>query len=146
MSRPRLNVQLCVVNATTHQYGPHPASNLLGVDFLREYSPDTEFPRTIGQFDVFVRFFVSNLGPSEIAVRVWHLNADGTNKERVNSYLFNVPFQTGEVFRDRVFRLLNVHLPGEGDYAVRVCRKVRHRWKGERWRVMATDYFRVVKS
>lgn len=147
MSRPRLDVQLCAVNTTTHQYGPDPPSNnLLGVDFLRAVPPDTEFPRTLGRLDVFVRFFVAHLESTTIAVRVWHLNPDGTDRERVNEYLFEVPFQPSEIFRDRVFRLVNVRLPGEGDYAVRVCRRARHKWKRDRWRVLATDYFRVVKS
>jgi len=146
MRRPRVTVQLCVVNKLTRQYGPEPDSDLLGVSFLRSYSPDTEFPRTVRRLDVFVRFFLSNAGSTRIAVRVWRLNSDGSNRERVNEYFFDVAFQRDEVFRDRVFRLINVRLPGEGDYAVRVCRQFRHKWRGERWRVLATDFFRVVKS
>lgn len=146
MARSRIDVQLCVVNKTTRQYGPDPESDLLGVNFLRSYPPDTEFPRVLKQVDVFVRFFVANAGLTRIAVRVWRLNQDGSNRERVNEFLFDVRFAPVDVFRDRVFRLLNVRLPGEGDYAVRVCRRGRHKWKGDRWLVLATDYFRVEKS
>lgn len=144
MSDPRLDVELCVVTATTHQHGSHAAYNLLGVEFLRTYSPDVEFPRTIGRLDVFTRFFVSKMTQTTIAIRIWWLKPDGTNRQRVNQYFFDVPFQVDETWRERVFRLVNVHIPGEGDYAVRVCGPAEA-WKKNRWRVLATDYFRVVK-
>jgi hypothetical protein len=47
--------------------------------------------------------------------------------------------------REEVFRIANINLPGEGLYSVRVCKHVKHRWKGLRWRVMGSDYFRVVR-
>lgn len=146
MSRSRLDVQLCVVNMTTRQYGPHPTSDLLGVDYLRTYPPDTEFPRTVDQLDVFVRFFVAEMNPTRIAVRVWHLHPDGSRRERVNEHRFVVPFHPDEVFREHVFRLKNVRIPGEGTYAVQVCRRSRHNWKGFGLRVLGTDYFHVVRS
>lgn len=149
MSRPRVFVQLCVVNMTTHQYGPHPTSNLLGVDYFRAYPPDTEFPRTIGRLDLFVRFLLrppNATDPFEIAVHVHRLNPDGTDRQQVNNFRFPVQVGQDAVAHDHVFRLVNIQIPGEGQYAVRVCRWGRHSWKGEGWRVLATDYFLVIRS
>jgi hypothetical protein len=53
----RLRVQHCLVNQTTRQYGQNPTSDLLGVDYFHTVPPDTEFPRTVGKLELFVRFF-----------------------------------------------------------------------------------------
>ena len=83
MNRRRLEVQFCVLNDITRRYGPHPTSDLLGVDYFRPVPADTEFPYTMPRLDLFVRFLVARLGPTEIAVRVRRLKDDGTNGERV---------------------------------------------------------------
>jgi hypothetical protein len=145
MSRPALEVQLCVLARTARRYGPHPTWDLLGVDFTRTVPPDTEFPRTIPRLDLLVRFLKARMGPTDIAARVWWLHPDGTSRELTSHHVFPVSFDPAERVREEPFRLINVHLPGEGLYAVRVCRRVRHRWKGMRWRVLGADYFRVVR-
>jgi hypothetical protein len=143
MNRRRLEVQFCVLNDITRRYGPHPTSDLLGVDYFRPVSADTEFPYTIPRLDLFVRFLVARLGPTEIAVRVRRLKDDGTNGERVAELRTVVPFDPADTVMERVFRLVNVPCTGEGRYAVRVCRHARRGWKGLRWRVLGTDYFLV---
>lgn len=70
MSRPRPDVQLCVLCHTARRYGPHPTWDLLGVDYTHTVPPDAEFPRYLPRLDLFVRFLVANLGPTDIAVRV----------------------------------------------------------------------------
>lgn len=149
MSRRRLDVQLCVANMTTKQYGPHPTSDLLGVDYLRSYLPDTEFPRTMSRLDVFARFFFDPPNPADplaVAVRVWWLRADGRNRTLVNHFDFSVGVGPDATVHEQVFRLVNVNVPGEGVYAVRLCRPGRHRWKGRGWVARATDYYQVVRS
>jgi hypothetical protein len=114
------------------------------VDYRRQVPPDTEFPYTVPQLDLFVRFFVASLGPTNIAVRVWRLNDDGTSREKVSELQTAVPFAPDELVREHTFRLVNVPLTGEGQYVVRVCRPVRL-WKGSGWRVLGTDYFFVTR-
>jgi hypothetical protein len=145
MSRPRLDVQFCVLCHTARRYGPHPTWDLLGVDYTYAVPSDKEFPATCPHIDLFVRFLVKDLGPTDIAVRVWWLHPDGTNREHVSHHVFPVPFNPALLVREDAFRLANIHLPGEGMYTVRVCKQVRHRWKGFRWRVMGSDYFRVMR-
>lgn len=143
MSRPRLDVQLCVLCHTARRYGPHPTWDLLGIDYTQKVSPDAEFPIFVPRLDLFVRFLVANVGPTGIAVRVWRLYDDGTNREKVGKLQTVVPFAPDELVREHTFRLVNVPLTGEGQYAVRMCRRIRHRWKGVRWRVLGADYFFV---
>jgi hypothetical protein len=138
-------MQLCVVNRATRQYGSHPTSDLLGVDYWYAVPPDTEFPWTIPRLDLFVRFLVAGLGPTAISVRVFRLADDGGVLARMCEYQFTVPFDPADRVREQSFRLPNVPLTGEGLYAVRVGRPFRHRWKGPRWRPLGTDYFYVVR-
>lgn len=56
----RIAVHHFVANLTTRQYGPHPMSDLLGVDYILEVPPDTEFPRWLPRMDVFARFYLSS--------------------------------------------------------------------------------------
>lgn len=145
MSRPRLDVQFCALCRTARRYGSHPTWDLLGLDYTQQFPPDTEFPRVIPRLDLFVRFLVAGGGPAGIAVRVWWLYPNGMDRERVLHRPFSVMLDPTAPVREDVFRLVNIPVPGEGLYAVRVCRRVRHRWKGLRWRVMKSEFFQVVR-
>jgi hypothetical protein len=145
MSGRRLDVQVCLLNATTRRYGPHPTSDLLGVDYRMAVPPDTEFPRVVPRLDLFVRFVVAGVGPTEIEIRVIRLDDDGSVRERVSSFRHTVPFAPTERVREHSFRLANVRLTGEGLYAVRIGRRVRAGWRGVRWRTLGSDYFYVVR-
>jgi hypothetical protein len=120
-------------------------ADLLGVGYTYTVPPDTEFPREIPRADVYVRFLVAGLGPTEIEVRVIRLDEQGETLQRVADHKYLVPFAPTERVREHVFRLANVRLTGEGVYAVRVGRRVRHRWKGMWWRTLGIDYFSVVR-
>jgi len=147
MSRMKLAAQTCLVSTVTRQYGQDQTSDLLGVNYYLTVPADTEFPRAIPRKDAFVRFFVTNGKPTNITIFVWWLHEDGTDRERVGAYRFAVPFRLDERVRDQPFRLANVELKGLGPYAVRVCHRRRHPWKRRMvWRVLATDYFRVLRS
>lgn len=149
MRRPRYRVQLCVLSSSASRYGPYPAYNLLGVEYFRSYLPDTEFPRTISQVSLFVRLFLEPPNPTDpfnVVIQVWRLKPDGADREQVNNFTFPVQVDRDAAAHSHAFRLRNVHIPGEGQYAVRVCRRRRRSWKGEVWRVLATDYFVVIRS
>ena len=141
----RLRVQHCVLAATVSQSGPNPTSNLLGVDYYPlTLAPDVEFPRAIGRIDLFVRFFPRKLGPTPIAVRVYWEAPAGGRRSRVGDYRFQLPFTPTVRVLDRVFRLVNVHLPGRGLYSVRVCWKRTHPWRRVPvWQRLASEWFEV---
>lgn len=145
----RVRVQHCIVNATTRQYGPNPTSDLLGVDYFHTVPADTEFPLTLGKLELFVRFFGSNGIAGRVRVTVSRLYSDGSDRQLVYRRAFNIstPGVTGGVVLDRGFKLINVLIPGEGTYAVRVMRGGRRSWEAKRrWRVLATEYFLISRS
>jgi hypothetical protein len=145
----RLRVQHCVVNATTRQYGPSPTSDLLGVDYFHTVPADTEFPRAVGKLELFVRFFGTNGISGRVRVTVSLLNPDGTDRELVYRKVFNLPTSTasGLVVLDKGFKLLNMLIPAEGTYAVRVTRRVRRPWEVRRgWRILAVDYLYIARA
>ncbi len=141
----RLDVHYGVLNTLTRRYGPNQTSDLLGVNYVVAVPPDTEFPRLISSMDLFVRFFLAGVGPTEIAVFIIRLDEDGNDFERVARYRRVLPFDPADEVRDFAFRLVRINLTGTGVYAVRVCRKAKHRWRGQRWKRLWTDYFRVVR-
>jgi len=85
---------LVIVSADVPKWGG--VTNLLGVDYLRTLPAETEFPRRVSKLDVFVRFFPRGSGPETLAVEVWWLNDDGTEREKVHTYLQEVPFANDE--------------------------------------------------
>jgi hypothetical protein len=145
----RLRVQHCVVNMTTRQYGPNPTSDLLGVDYFHTVPADTEFPRTLSKLELFVRFFGTDGVAGRVRITVSYLFPDGTDRELVyrKSFDITVPGSSGAVVLDRGFKLINVLVPGEGTYAVRVTRRVRRPWEAKPgWRVLAVDYFHIARA
>ena len=145
----RLRVQQCVVNRATRQYGPNPTSDLLGVDYFHTVPADTEFPRTLGQLELFVRFFGDNGIAGRVRATASRLYPDVSDRELIYRRLFevSVPGVSGPVVLDRGFKLVNVLVPGEGTCAVRVARRVRRRWEARRaWRILATDYIHIARA
>jgi hypothetical protein len=139
-------VQYCVLTRTTRQYGPHPTSDLLGVDYLYVVPADTEFPRRLGPLELFVRFVCDGRFAGRVRVTVTRRHPDGTDRERVYWRVFALPTlqSPGPFVVDRTFKLQNVVVPGEGSYVVRLSRRVRRRWDGARpWRVLGADYLYV---
>lgn len=144
-----LRVQHCIVNLTTRQYGPHPTSDLLGVDYFHTVPADTEFPRTLAKLELFVRFFGTGGVTGRVRVTVSYLNPDGTDRQLVYRKRFDLPatVMPGLVIMDRGFKLINVLVPGEGTYAVRVMRRVRRPWEARPgWRVLAADYIDIARA
>lgn len=143
MSRPKVRIQHAVLCHTTRQYGSAPTSDLLGVQYTYTFPPDMEFPQRLPQVDLFTRFFIDRPGTEEFYVRVWRLFPDGRQTPMCKHGPFRVQFPTGRNFRDQHFRLRDVRVEGVGAYAVRLCRKVSHKWEGTRFRILKTEYFEV---
>jgi|GEM_PF-4510416 hypothetical protein len=139
----RIVVHHFVANLTTRQYGPHPTSDLLGVDFIHEVPPDTEFPRWFARADVFTRFYLTGAEPCEFFVRVWWLGHPRKKNGQLAGEFgpFRVNFNPTAGAHDHVFRLINVRLPGTGVYAVRLIR-YGNSWSGKP-KIYAQTHFRV---
>jgi hypothetical protein len=142
MSR-RVTVHHFVANLTTRQYGPHPTSDLLGVDYVHDVSADTEFPCWIPRVDLFTRFYLRRAQPIEFTIRVRWLDARGAGKFRQHFGPFSVPFQLTDSVRDWSFRLNNVQLDGVGRYEVLLLRRKRVGWDPDAWVKYAETHFVV---
>lgn len=148
-AKGRVRVQHCILNATTRQYGPHPTSDLLGVDYFLTVPADTEFPKRLGKLELFVRFFGDDGITGRVRVTITRLYASGADRELVyrNRFDISTPVVGGLIVPDRSFKMMNVLLPGEGTYAVRVARGVRRPWEAKRgWRVLAVEYFHIARA
>lgn len=138
----RVDVHHFVANLTTRQYGPHPTSDLLGVDYVHEVPADTEFPRLLPRVDLFTRFYLDQAAPSEFLVRTDWRDAPRTRQPVRRVYgRFVVPFQPTDVVFDHAFRLVNVWLDGPGWYDAALYRRKRTKL-GVRWgRLIETHWF-----
>jgi hypothetical protein len=142
MNRPSIAVQHCVLTTLTRQHGSRPVFDLLEVSYEHEVSPDTEFPKVVPKFDLFLRVIADSAGPTRLRVRVYHWRRYGW--DRVNEYTpgNRLAFPThGTLVASFPFRLPNVKLTGTGLYAVVVyLRPARQPWgRG------AVEYFQVVR-
>lgn len=124
MSRPRVvDVQHCLLATTAKRHGTHPVFDLLEVRYEQAVPPDTEFPKFIAKFDLFLRVVGRSAGPTRLRIRVSRRLRRGV-WELVND--FHDPSQRLPLPRSRTvvasdsFRLPNVKLTGMGLYAVRV--------------------------
>ena len=143
MSRPKIRVQHMVAGHSVRQYGSNPTSDLLGVAYRIIYSPDTEFPVTVPQIDVFTRFFVEHPGTDEFVVRVWSLGVSGQQPSFVRAFgPHRVIFPVDEVHLDCRFRVKYLQAPRPGMYALRLCRP-KAGWRGVRWSILATEYILI---
>src|SRR5690349_9309636 len=133
MSR-RVTVHPFVANLTTRQSGPHPTSDLLGVDYIYEVPADTEFPRWLVRVDLFTRFYLRRARPTQFLIRVIWRDAPTSRQPCARHYgPFAIPFQPADVVHDHAFRLVNVQLDGAGWYDVVLYRR-RHGPTGQRWK------------
>ncbi|MBY0458434.1 MAG: hypothetical protein K2V38_13930 [Gemmataceae bacterium] len=141
----RVAVHHFVANLTTRQHGPHPTSDLLGVDYVYEVPPDTEFPRFVPRIDLFTRFYLRNAPPCEFFVRVWWLDAPRRRRGQMTGEHgpFTVPFPVNALVYDHVFRIANLRLSGLGVYALRLVRYHRNQWDPKRAGLLAQTHFRV---
>ena len=144
----RIAVHHFVANLTTRQYGPHPTSDLLGVDDVHEVPADTEFPRFVPRIDLFTRFYLVDATPCEFYVRLWWLSAPRRRSGRLveqHGPCF-VPFPAGSGTYDHVFRLNNVRLVGAGNYTFRLVRYRPDGWNAGAAAKFAETHFRVRSS
>lgn len=131
-----------VANLTTRQYGTHPTSDLLGVDYIHDVPVDTEFPRWLPRVDLFARFYLDAAKPTEFLIRVIWRSAPVARQPCQRTYgPFVIPFQVTDVVHDHAFRLVNVQLDGTGWYDVVLYRR-RRTVRGRRWqRLVETHWY-----
>ena len=142
MSR-RVTVHHFVANLTTRQYGEHPTSDLLGVDYIHDVPADAEFPRTILRMDLFTRFYLEQARPSEFFAQVWWIDHPSGTPEMLGQFgPFPVNFQVGAVFRDVVFHLHMIRLQGVGRHSIELLRERKRAWQaGELVAIARTHFF-----
>ncbi len=143
MSRS-VRVHAFLAAATVSRSGLHPTSNLLGVDYWHEVPLDAEFPRVIGQLDLFTRFYLQNAQPTEFLVAIrWLDSPTRQGRRAVRFGPFAVHFQPHELVHDHSFRVVNIRLGGVGRYSIRLVREVEPNWQGHRFIWMAETQFYV---
>jgi hypothetical protein len=140
----RVRVHHFVASLTTRQYGPHPTSDLLHVDYTYDVPPDTEFPRRLGQIDLFTRFYLEQAGPTDFFVLVRWTDSPDEQRNRVGRYgPYTVAFDPPDIVRDHVFRLQNIQLPGVGRYAILLVIRRLPDWKGRKFGKLTETHFVV---
>lgn len=145
----RLRIQHCIVNGITRQYGPHPTSDLLGVDYFRTVPADTEFPYYVSSLELFVRFLGTRRIRGRVRITVSQIDDEGLDIRSIYDQLFLLPTANsdGILVLDKGFKLINMMIPEEGTFAVRVHRRVRSRsWSPPDWRVLATEWICFSRS
>ncbi len=143
MSR-RVAVHHLVANLTTRQYGPNPTSDLLGVDYWHGVPPDTEFPHTLRQMDLFTRFYPMRARPTEYRVRVfWLDHPSGTPQVIGIFWPYRVAFRRTDIARDAVFRLNMIQLRGVGRHSVELLQTVTRGLRAGELLPVATTHFLV---
>lgn len=145
----RLRVLQCLVNRVTRQYPPDASSDLLGVNYFRFVPADTEFPKLLAPFELFVRFYAERRVGGTIWVFISSPPTVGGGPAIFYRRRHDLPTVTGpaNVVYDRSFKLVGVTVPSLGTYTVRVVRAAGRGWDGRRrWRVLGTDYFEVVRT
>src|SRR5690348_616839 len=114
-----VNVHHFVANITTRQYGPHPTSDLLHVDYIHDVPPDTEFPRRVGRIDLFTRFYLEDADPTDFFVLVRWTDSPDQQRKRAGRYgPYTVYFRSADLVRDHLFRVENLQLLGVGRYTI----------------------------
>ncbi|MBX9582334.1 MAG: hypothetical protein K2X87_18680 [Gemmataceae bacterium] len=110
----RLHVLHCLVNSTTRQHGSPPTSDLLGVNYFRTVPADTEFPKLLPPFELFVRFAARR----RISGRVWVVisspRPDAGGRRVIYRQRFTLPVLTApaDVVYDKGLKLVGVTVPG----------------------------------
>lgn len=139
----RVSVHHFVANLTTPQYGPHPTSDLLGVDYVHEVAADTEFPRLLPRVDLFTRFYLTRASRATFLIRTEWRDAPESRRPCHRTYgPFGLTFGPLDVVRDYAFRLVNVRLDGPGRYDVVLYRRKRTK-PATRWGKLAETHWYV---
>lgn len=145
MNRPgTIAVQHCVLATIARQHATRPVFDLLEVAYEVSVPPDTEFPRIVARFDLFLRVFARGAGPTRLRIRVRRRVRRGV-WDLVNDFYspntrLPLPANRTVVFSQPI-RLPNVKLTGVGLYAISVHFRPRH----AKWALAAREYFRVVR-
>jgi hypothetical protein len=146
----RLRVKHCVLNRTTRQYGSHPASDLLEVDYFYTVPADTEFPRVLGRLELFLRLLARDKLQGRLLITVSTHGTDEASGRVIfrRRVLLPTVVSLGPILVDKPYKLMNVVVPAEGTYVVRVLRRQKTRsWDGKaRWRLLATEHFYVERA
>ena len=144
MNRPRvIDVLHCLLATLARQHGSRSVFDLLEVTYEVTVPPDTEFPKLIAKFDLFLRLVGRSAGPTRFRIRVHRRVSRGVwelvNDYRPNRRLQFPPSRTAVL--SQPVRLQNIKLTGTGLYAIRVFFRPA---KGT-WKLGAVEYFRVVR-
>jgi hypothetical protein len=164
-SEQRVDIQHCTLTRVTTRQGSLPIYNLLEVCYDYHVSPDTEFPKIVPRFDLFVRWISKNAGRIDVRFRVHYINRRG-EFELMNDWvdpsrILSFPEQS-RVVRDQSIRLPNMRLGGPGLHAIVVhCRLIPDPLTEESeifdfneeatdfdiegWRTAAVEYVNVVR-
>jgi hypothetical protein len=143
----QLRIQHCIANSVTRQYGPHPSSDLPGVDFIRTVPANTEFPKDLPQLELFVRCFAHRIRRCCLFFTITLLDPNGKDQQivhRSDTLLTNLGMTVEECI-DRGFKLRGIYLPREGLYCIRVWRRVRTDWSSGS-QVLAKEFFQIVRA
>jgi hypothetical protein len=147
MSHSVISVHHFVASLTIRQYGSSPTSDLLGVDYWFTYPSNVELPIRIGRIDLFTRFYLSNARSSLFSIEIWWNDPSGYVRDRMGVFgPFPMAFTPGQTVADGAFRLNNVILSRHGVYTIRLLRRRRHRWQGEKWSVVRETHFCLVRT
>jgi hypothetical protein len=145
MSRPQIiDVQHGILTTLTRQHGSRPVFDLLEVAYEYTVPPDTEFPKIVPRFDLFLRIIALSAGPTRIRIRI-HRQVRRGAWELVNDFhnpacRLSFPLDRTVVL-SQPFRLPNVHLTGTGLYSVRVYFRPA-KWH---WELGTIEYFRIAR-
>lgn len=142
----RVSVQHLVLNRLTRRYGQRFTSDLLGVEYVVEVPPDTEFPKSITQLDVFFRLVVKKTSSIRTRLRVRWL--DPPLGKAVDVYFTprrSVPVIPNSVL-DGGIRLSHLSLPGTGRYAIDFRYRERLGYREYRWVTLRREYFFVERQ
>jgi hypothetical protein len=138
-----IDVQHCVLTTLARQHGSRPVFDLLEVAYEVEVPADTEFPRFVPKFDLFLRVVARSAGSTRLRIRI-HRHVRRGVRELTNDFRpdrrLDFP-RTRTVVFSHPGRLPNVKLTGTGLYAIRVY----FRPTGCPWELGTIEYFRVVR-
>lgn len=145
MKRAIVKVQSVLAARVIRQYGPDRTTfDLLQVKYTRLKPPEREYPFSIGQIDLFVRFFVYRPGAQRLKIRLYHADPRRDREKAVQKFgPFPIVFAENSGVRDETFRLPDVTVPLPGTYALELRHRIPHRWDGSEQRILARHYFAV---
>jgi hypothetical protein len=139
MSRAKLKVQNMILATAVKRYPSGRTRDLLAVEYFRSRPADIEFPVSLGNLDLFVRFSVFRAGQASFAIRMYRIAEEEEFVWEFGPY--RVEFEDGSRVKEQPFRLTFVKVPLPGQYALKLCRKRSRFWKGSESQVLGNEYF-----